>query len=85
MIKSKIGMKNFTNEELESNRQNYGDDQLEKYVHLMQVDVNEPGSGWHKSMDIKTQGYEGTLYWKKVEGLNVNLVRIDVVFKGINV
>ena len=49
----------------------------------MKLDVNEPGSGWHKSMDIKTQGYEGSMHWKKVEGLNVNLVRVDILFKGI--
>ena len=54
MIKSKIGMKNFTKEELEYNRQNYGDNEIDKYIHIMNLDVNEPGSGWHKSMDLKT-------------------------------
>ena len=51
----------------------------------MNLNVNEPGSGWHKSMDVKTLGYEGSLYWKKMDGLSVNLIRMDIVFKGIKI
>ena len=76
-------MKNFTEKEFEENKRNYGDDGIEKYIDLLNVDVNE--GGWHKALDLKNEGYNGTIYWKKVEGLSVNLLRMDVIYKGIKV
>ena len=51
----------------------------------MKLDVNESGSGWHKALDLNSDGYKGSIYWKKVEGLSVNLIRMDIVFKGIKI